>query len=77
MQPHPASPDKSPIVTLIQFTDEPTAENRPLVAPHGLQPGRHVYVNLATFPYRPEEWVEAEVLPEDKAWLVRVVRVSQ
>jgi hypothetical protein len=46
------------------------------VAPHGLQPGRHVYVNLATFPYRPEQWLEAKVLPEDKAWLVRVARVA-
>jgi hypothetical protein len=47
-----------------------------VVAPHGLQPGRQVFVNLVTFPYRPEQWVKAEVLPEDKAWLVPVARVS-
>jgi hypothetical protein len=46
------------------------------VAPQRLRPGRHVYVNLAAFPYQPEQWVEAEVLPEDKAWLVRIARVS-
>jgi hypothetical protein len=34
-----------------------------------------VAVHLATFPYRLKQWVE-EVLPEDKAWLVRVACVS-
>jgi len=63
--------DLRPSVRAVQFDDESTDHTRVIVTLTGLCPGDRVYVNVAPFGRR-AQWVAAEVIPDDRDYVIRV-----